>query len=139
MKVTDLIKDNMLIICPNNYKKYLLELFYQEKKLFNVKFMSLEEYKRNYLFDYDTKTIYYLIKKYDMKVDNAITLINNLYYIDNKTYSSEKLNYLVNIKNELDDNNLLIYNKLFSNLLKNYSLFVTGYGKLDKFSLSITW
>ena len=129
----------MLIICPSNYKKYLLELFYQEKKLFNVKFMSLEEYKRNYLFDYDTKTIYYLIKKYGMKVDNAVTLINNLYYIENKTYSSEKLNYLVSIKNELDDNNLLIYNKLFSNLLKNYSLFVTGYGKLDKFSLSIIW
>lgn len=137
MKVTDLIKDNMLIICPNNYKKYLLELFYQEKKLFNVKFMSLEEYKRNYLFDYDTKTIYYLIKKYGMKVDNAITLINNLYYVEKKNYSSEKLNYLVSIKNELDDNNLLIYNKLFSNLLKNYSLFVTGYGKLDKFSLSL--
>ena len=138
MKITDLIKDNMLIICPSNYKKYLLELFYQEKKLFNVKFMSLEEYKRNYLFDYDTKTIYYLIKKYGMKVDNAITLINNLYYIENKTYSSEKLNYLVSIKKELDDNNLIIYNKLFSNLLKKYSLFVTGYGRLDKFSLSIT-
>ena len=56
----------------------------------------------------------------------------DLYYINNKTYSSEKLNYLVSIKKELDDNNL------FSNLLKNYSLFVTGYGKLDKFFLSFS-
>ena len=88
MKVMDFIKDNMLIICPNNYKKKLLELFYEEKKLFNIKFMSLEEYKKNYLFDYDIKTIYYLVKKYSMKVDNAITLINNLYYIENKEYKS---------------------------------------------------
>ena len=137
MKVMDFIKDNMLIICPNNYKKKLLELFYEEKKLFNIKFMSLEEYKKNYLFDYDIKTIYYLVKKYSMKVDNAITLINNLYYIENKEYKSEKLNYLVNVKKELDNNNLLIYNKFFPNLIKKYKIGVVGYGNLDKFSLSL--
>lgn len=137
MKIIDFIKDNMIIICPNNYKKYLLEIFYQEQKLLNIKFMTLDEYKKNYLFDYDIKTIFYLIKKYDMKVDNAITLINNLYYVENKKYSSEKLSYLVKIKKELDDNNLLIYNKLFNNLIKKYNIAVIGYGKLDKFSFNL--
>ena len=137
MQLIDFIKDNMLIICPNNYKKYLLELFYNERRLLNVKFMSLEEYKKNLLFDYDVKTIYYLVKKYNMKVDNAITLINNLYYIEDKEYDNEKLNYLVDIKRELDDNDLLIYNKLFQNILNNYQVGIIGYGKLDKFSLSL--
>jgi len=137
MGVIDFIKDNMLIICPNNYKKYLLELFYNEHRLVNVKFMSLEEYKKNYLFDYDVLTIHYLVSKYKMKVDNVITLINNLYYVENKKYNSEKLNYLVNIKNELDSNNLLIYNNLFVNILNKYQVGIMGYGMLDKFSLSL--
>lgn len=137
MEITNFIKDNMLIICPNNYKKYLLELFYNEHKLLNIKFMNIDEYKKNYLFDYDIKTIHYLVKKYSMKVDNAITLINNLYYIENKKYDSEKLNYLVEIKKELDDNNLLIYNSLFKNILDSYQIGIIGYGKLDKFSLSL--
>ena len=47
------------------------------------------------------------------------------------------MNYLVNVKKELDNNNLLIYNKFFPNLIKKYKIGVVGYGNLDKFSLSL--
>ena len=71
--------------------------------------MSFNEYLKNYYFDYDLKTIKYLYDKYNMKIDNIKELINNLYYIENKEYHNDKLDYLVKIKKELDDNNLLIY------------------------------
>lgn len=137
MEIEKYLKNNTLIVCPNSYKDNVLKLLTEKKKIINLKFMTIDEYKKNYLFDYDIKAVYYLVKKYDMKVDNAITLINNLYYIENKSYQSSKLNYLVDIKKELDNNNLLIYNPFFDNILNEYQILVVGYGKLDKFSLSL--
>ena len=137
MNVLNLIKDKALIITTNDYKKKILNDLNNSNKLYNIKFMSLEEYKKNYLFDYSEKTIYYLVKNKHIKVSNAITLIKNLYYIDNKEYQSNKLNYLVNIKKELDDNDLLIYNEYFKNYLDNVQIIVYGYDNLDKFSLSL--
>ena len=72
-----------------------------------------------------------------MKVDNAITILDNLYYIEDKKYNNSKLDYLVNIKHELDTNNLLIYDKLFSKILKRYKVVVYGYGKLNSFDKNL--
>lgn len=137
MKLLESIKDKTLIIAENSFKSIILEEMNQSKKLYNVKFMTILEYKKNLLFDYDIKTINYLVSKYKMKVSNAISLINNLYYIENKEYQNNKLNYLVSIKNELDDKNLLIYNKYFKNYLDSVKIIVYGYDNLDKFSLSL--
>lgn len=137
MDVLNLIKNKTLIITNNSYKKKLLDEINNSKKLYNIKFMTIEDYKKNLLFDYDLKTINYLVSNYYMKVSNAITLINNLYYIENKKYQSDKLNYLVSIKNELDDHNLLIYNRYFKKYLNDVDLIVYGYNELDKFSLSL--
>ena len=125
--------DNLLIICPNSYKKVLLNYLEKCKKIFNIKFMTLDEYNKSVKFNYDQNTVHYLVKK-GMKPDNAITIINNLYYIDNKEYNNEKLDYLVNIKNELDQNNLLIYDKLFNKILKRRKIIVYGYGLLDSYN-----
>jgi len=137
MELLDLIKEKTLIVTDNSHKKRLLDEINKSKKLFNIKFMSLEEYKKNLLFDYDLNTINYLVSNYKMKVSNAITLINNLYYIENKEYQSDKLNYLVSIKNELDRNNLLIYNEYFKLYLDSVKIIVYGYDNLDKFTMSL--
>ena len=34
---------------------------------YNIKFMTLEEFVKRYTFDYDNKTIYYLMKEYNIK------------------------------------------------------------------------
>ena len=119
----EFLNDNLLIICPNSYKLAILDYLNTNKKLINVKFMSIEEYKKSILFNYDEKTIYYLVNK-GMKPENAITIIDNLYYIENKKYDNEKLDYLVKIKNELEENNLLIYDKLFNKILKRRKVIV---------------
>ncbi len=128
----DFLSDNQLIICPNSYKLRILKYLEENKKIINIKFMTLNEYKKSVMFNYDEKTIHYLVKK-GMKPDNAITIINNLYYIENKDYNNKKLNDLVDIKNELDQNNLLIYDKLFSKVLNRRKVIVYGYGLLDSF------
>ncbi len=132
----EFLKNNLLIICPNSYKKAILNYLSNNKKLLVLKFMTMEEYIKKIKFDYDIKTINYLVKK-GMKVDNAITFLDNLLYIEDKEYHNEKLDYLVKLKKELDDNHLLIYDKLFSKTLKKYQVVIYGYGNLDKWKLSL--
>ncbi len=128
----DFVKDETLIICPLDYKNNILDYLTKNKLIINLKFMTINEYKKNLLFDYDYHAIDYLVDKYRLKVPNAKELIENLYYVSDKKYNNEKLDYLVSIKKELDSNNLLIYNPLFKKYL-NWNTVIYGYGKLDKF------
>ncbi len=128
----EFLEDNLLIVCPNSYKRAILEYLNNNKLILNIKFMTKNEFLKCSMFDYDIEAIHYLVNK-GMKVDNAITIINNLYYIEGKEYYNEKLDYLVNIKKELNDNNLLIYDKMFYKILKRRKVVVYGYGKLNSF------
>ena len=127
----DDIKDETLIICPNSYKDEILEYLTNNKKIINIKIMTLNEVVKNSYFDYDIKTIKYLYDKYNMKIDNIKELLNNLYYVENKEYHNNKLDYLVSIKKELDDNNLLIYNPYFKKYL-DWNKIIYGYGQIDE-------
>lgn len=128
--------DNSLIICPNNYKEKLLSFFNDEKKIVNVNFMILEEYKKNYFFDYKISAIKYLTNK-GLSVNNAKEIIENIYYVEDKEYNNNKLNKLVEYKKELEENKLLIYNKLFNQYIESKNVIVFGYGKLSNYDLSI--
>ena len=75
------VKNNSIIICNNNSKIQILKKI---NKLINIKFMSMNEFIKSYVFDYDEKTILYLIKKYNMSYEIALEYINNLYYIEEK-------------------------------------------------------
>ena len=128
------IKNNTIIICNNNYKIQILK---DIKKLMNVKFMSMDEFIKSYCFDYDEKTILYVIKKYNIKYDIAKTYLDNLIYIEDKKYSNEKLDFLVNLKKELIDNNLLIFNNKFKNYINNKDIIIYNYSltKFEKYLL----
>ena len=128
----DFLEDNLLIITPNSYKQAILKYLNNNKLIFNIKFMTKSEYKKCIKFDYGVEAIHYLKEK-KMKVENAITILDNLYYIEEKDYNNNKLNKLVNYKKELDSNNLLIYDNLFSKILKRRKVIVYGYGLLNKF------
>lgn len=128
--------ENTLIICPNDYKNRLLESFSNEKKIIDVSFMSLQEYIKNYFFDYGIEAIKYLTQE-GLSVDNAKEVLNNLYYVENKKYNNEKLDVLVEYKKKLDKENLLIYNKLFKSYINSKNIVVLGYGKLNNYELSL--
>ena len=132
--MNELIKDNLLIICPNEEKIKTLDYLSKENKLYDIKFMTKEEYKKNYYFDYTEKTLYYLLKKYNYNLDVAKVYLNNLYVIDeNKEYKSPKLKFLKDLKIELKENNLLEENKNFKNYISTKNILVKSYYDLDKY------
>ena len=92
----------MLIICPNEEKLKILNSLEQEDKLYNLKFMTKEEYLGNYFFTYQDSAILYLMKKYHYKVDVCRVYLSYFYVIeDDKKYKNKKLIFLQGLKREL--------------------------------------
>ena len=109
------ITGDTLIVSDSNIK----ELFFKAKLLKPIKFMTLKEFLSNYYFTYDESALIYLMDKYHIKYDIALEYLENLYYLEDKEYESGKLAFLVNLKKELSDNKLLIYNEYFNTYLKH--------------------
>ena len=73
------LSDNTLLVVPTTIKNKLL---LDNKKLKNIKYMTLEEFKKNYFFDYDINTIYYLMKNYNIKYNIAKMYLENMIYTE---------------------------------------------------------
>ena len=131
------IKEKTIIVCPNNVKSKILKEINNYKKLINIKIYSLEELKKMVLFDYDKDAVLYLMNKYDYSYETSKNYIDNLYYIEDKKYDSDKLNFLVSLKKELVDNNKLKFNNNFIESNKKYPFIVVGYDYLDSFDKKI--
>ncbi|MBQ9318765.1 MAG: PD-(D/E)XK nuclease family protein [Bacilli bacterium] len=110
-----------LIICNNSIKKKLLN---ESNSLINRKFMTMKEFINSYYFSYNEESICYLMNKYDYKYNVACVYLDNLLYIEDKEYCSDKLNFLVRLKKELDDNGLLIYDRYFKEYLKGKEIII---------------
>ncbi len=128
------LNNNSILILPSNLKRKVLEYINNNSLLLNIKFMSFSDLKKRLMFDYNDEAINYLMKKYSLSYDIAKEYINNIYYIDKDTYDNQKLNKLVSIKNELNNQGLLIKDNLFTNLLKSKDIiYVYGYDYINKF------
>ena len=73
-----------ILIIPNNIKNKIIEKVRKEYYNYNIKFISLEDFIKKYTFNYDNKTIYNLMKKYNINLSSALVYLNNLYYISDK-------------------------------------------------------
>lgn len=125
-----------VLITPNKIKNKIIEIVRIKYYNYNIKFMSLEDFIKKYIFDYNNKTIYYLMKEYDINLSSALVYINNLYYISYKL-DNNKMNILKEMKEYLDNNKLLIYNDRFREYIKDKEIYIYGYDYLDKYTLSI--
>ena len=127
-------QDNTLIICPNATKLKILNELLEENTLYNIKFMTKEEFKNNYYFSYDEKALFYLMKKYHYNLDVAKVYLKNLYVIDeNKVYKTKKLNFLKDLKLELLKENLLIINPNFKKYISTKNIITKNYYDLKKY------
>lgn len=118
----DYIKDGDLVIAPSYIKDEILKEISKEKKLINCKFMSIDELKKNMFETYDEKSIYYLMKKYNLKYDVAKEYLDNI-YLDTKNIKP----YYISLKEE----KLLIKNKFF----EPNNFVVIGYEKIEPYLL----
>ena len=121
-----------ILLLPNNIKKSIIKKVREEHYNKSIKFMSLEEFIKKITFDYNERTIYYLMKEYQINYSTALLYLNNLYYISNKL-DNEKMKKLINIKKYLDDNNLLIYNNYFKEYVKDKEIYIYGYNYINKY------
>lgn len=131
--IKDINKDTILII-PNVLKNKVLKYIDTLDKLVNIKIYSLDEIKKHIYFDYNDDAILYLMDKYNYRYEVSKTLIDNMYYIEDKDYSSDKLNELNKLKKELIDKSLLKKDPLFLSYASSKDIIVYGYDFIDSFN-----
>ena len=136
------LENNSILLVPNNIKNKILTYINDNKLLLNIKLMTFRELKVGLLYDYNSESIYHVMKSESVSYETAKDFINNTYYLIDDSYQDDKLNKLLNIKNDLKNNNLLIEDPLFINLLKSkskmYTYGFTSINKLQKYLLDIT-
>ena len=71
-----------IVLIPNSIKKNIIKKVRNKYYNYNIKFLSLEEFIEKYTFSYNNKTIYYLMREYNLNLSSAMVYIKNLYYID---------------------------------------------------------
>ena len=120
MKFMDEISTDTLIISNKNIK----EIYFNMGILKPVKFMTMNEFLSKYYFSYDESTISYVVNKYNIKYDIAKEYLDNLYYVQDRSYGVSKLDFLVSLKYELNNNKLLIHNDLFKEYLKRVKIII---------------
>ncbi|MDD3241846.1 MAG: PD-(D/E)XK nuclease family protein [Bacilli bacterium] len=130
------MKNKTMYIVPNHIKKNIIEKINNYQTLVQYKVISIEEFLKNYLFDYEEEALYKIVKEFNLLVPTAKEYLDNLIYIEDKTYNNKKLDLMVTIKNYLKDNNLIKENFLFKELLKEYKIEVY-YQNLDPFIKNI--
>ena len=128
------LTDYNLVVTSNSNKKRILRKLNDEKKLVNVKFMSLDELLCSLSFSFDQKSIYKVIKKYSIKFDNAKVYLDNIKYISDKL-DNDKMSKLKEIK-ELVKDDLIIDNE-FKNYIKDKKVCIYGYDYITNYEKSV--
>lgn len=135
--ITAYLKTNNLIMCPNNLRKKIIKEINNNTNLYSYKIMDLETFSKNYFFSYNKKTIYYLMKKLNLKYEIILEYLNAILYIDKNDYGLKKIKELIEIKSELKDKQLLIDNPFFQYYLNNINIIIYGYDNIETFYANI--
>ena len=111
MKFND-IKNGSILIIKDSSKDSVLNEINSQKRLINIKLVTLSELKKKYFFDYTNEAVFYVCKKYNVIPEIGKIYIDNLYYLSGDLFD-EKLVFLNEVKDNLLRENLLITNDLF--------------------------
>jgi ATP-dependent helicase/DNAse subunit B len=127
------LDNNSILLVPNNIKNKILKYINDNKLLINIKLMTFRDLKVGLLYDYKSDAIYHVMKSESVSYETAKDFINNTYYLNEESYKGNKLNKILNIKNDLKVNELLIEDPLFINLLKSKSkMYIYGFTSINK-------
>lgn len=121
-------KDKIIIL--NDYAKE--KFIKKNNKLLNIKVITLSEIKKKYYYDYDNKSIFYISEKYKCIPEIAKIYIENTYFIGDDIFN-DKIRKIYEIKKDLEDKKLLIYNNLFKEYLKGKKIILYNLKYVDNF------
>lgn len=126
------IKEHSIVIIEDSAKEEFIRTYRQDKPLFDISILGLNEFKKKYYFDYTKEAVYYVHKKYSVIKDIAEIYIENLYYLTQDS-KNPKLSFLEGLKKDLDERNLLIYDEDFKNSLKGKEIVLYDLKYVDAF------
>ena len=122
--------DNVIIVCPFSIKEQILIMLSKSNTLKNIKILDDHELTREVNYQYDQKTINYLFFRKNIKPAIAKIYLKNILELeDNINYKSEKIQFLINLKEELIAQNLLKKEPIINNYQK---VLVCGFNKISK-------
>ena len=81
--------EQTIIISTEENKKSILRENSKKHIFHNLKFYTFQDLKKNLFFDYDYKTIAFIMEYYDVSVAVAKIYLENLYYL--KVINHEKV------------------------------------------------
>lgn len=123
------LKDRTIYICNYQTKKDLLEA---SEEILDIKFYEKNKFIKKMLFDYDEKTIDYVMNNYNYTYLNTKIILDNLIYLMLEfDYKNDKILFLQKLYNELLEENLLIISDNFYNFAKSYNIVILGYDYVD--------
>ena len=125
MKIND---SSIVLVNSCNKNNFIKKI--SEDKLLDIKVMTFNELKSKLLFSYDEKAIYEIMIRENVSYVIAKKYIENLYWLDD--IDSSKVNKLLNIKKYLMEENLITFNELFKESLKNKNIYVYDIPYLTK-------
>lgn len=133
MNFIDDIENNSILLIPNNIKNKVLDYINDTNTLKSIKIISFNDLKTGLYYTYNNETIKSIMTKYNINYTIAKTFIENTYYVEKR--SNNKIDNIIEIKEYLNQNNLLIKDDLFIQLLKSRTnLYVYGYTNINKFN-----
>ncbi len=130
------IKDNSIIILANGTKEQFIKEFRKNHQFAVVTILELDEFKKKYYFDYTKEAIYYVHKHLGVIKDIAEIYLQNLYFIRDHV-DVPKVKFLKEIKAELDDKKLLLYDVQFKKYLNGKDVYVYKLSFLDNFYINM--
>ena len=89
------------------------------------------KFKKKYFFDYDNKAVHHVVKKYGVIPSVAKIYLENLYYV--VPFVNKKVDFLIDILNDLKFNNLLTFNPLFKEFFNGKKVILYNLCYVDKF------
>lgn len=134
MNILKCIEENSILIIPASLRNKVLKYFNDEEIFNNVKIITFNDLKKGLMFDYTNETINYVMSNYNTNYQVSKEYINSLYYLDD-SIENEKFVFLTKLKNDLDNNSLLIYDNLYENFLESKNkLYVFGFNFIESFN-----
>lgn len=125
------IPTNSVIITLPNLKRKLLKKI-SNASLKNIKVMTLSELREKFYFSYNERAIYYLMNKYGYVIEVAKMYLTRMYDVNITSSKIPKVQKIIDLKNELLDNDLLIFSPYFKEYLKRKTIIFYECQTLDK-------
>ena len=132
MEIIKYMADELLLIVPSSIKQKVIKEICKLDSFFSFKIIDEIQLKQLVCFDYSIIAINYIAKNYNVNHSIAKEYIESMYYFDNVTYKSNRLNILNKIKQELIDNDLLSFSPSFKNIIKDKKVIVYGFDNVSK-------